>query len=73
MKNIKKVVKIELILISLFFVILLTPLINTGASSESLSTDEWRMFHRDLNHTGVYPGTINMHNFRGIESYNIMT
>jgi len=73
MKEAIKEVKLVLILLSFIFIILLTPLINTGASSESLSTDEWRMFHRDLNHTGVYPGTINMHNFRGIESYNIMT
>jgi hypothetical protein len=55
MSSFKKLVRVEVILlVSLMFVILLTPTIFTG-SSDSTSTSEWRMFHRTLNHTGVYP------------------
>jgi outer membrane protein assembly factor BamB len=49
-------------LVSLLFIILLAPAIFTG-SSDSEGTSEWRMFHRTLNHTGVYPEAVNMHNF----------
>jgi len=42
MKN-KKAVKIELILISLTFITLLTPLLDTADSSNSTSNDELRM------------------------------
>jgi hypothetical protein len=48
-----------ILLISLLFIILLAPAIFTG-SSDSEGTSEWRMFHRTLNHTVVYPGTVDM-------------
>jgi len=51
MKIIKKAVKIELILISLFFIILLIPLLNTADSSNPTNTNERTMFMRTLNYT----------------------
>lgn len=54
----------------IIFIIFLLGLIYSG-TSESSSTNEWTMFHRGLNHSGVYPGVIDMTNFGKLWSYTM--
>ena len=70
MKIIKKAVKIELILISFIFIILLLIPFNYAGSLDSSGTSEWRMFQRDLNHIGVYSETINICSFDLLQYHN---
>ena len=57
--------KLALILLILLIIV---PIVYP-ASSESASLSEWRMFHKTLNHTGVYPSSVNRHNFSLLWNY----
>jgi len=58
------------VIFGIILFIFLLSLIYSG-TSESSSTNEWAMFHRGLNHSGVYPGVIDMTNFGKLWSYTM--